>query len=119
VFRFLADESCDFAVVRMLRDAGHDVLSVAESAGGATDEFVIGLALNERRILLTEDKDFGQLVFASRNPAPGVVFIRYPAPERASLPARIGDIVRREGVKLERSFVVVQPKRVRIIALPE
>lgn len=43
--RFLADESCDFAVVRMLRDAGHDVLAVAEDHRGADDEVVIHLAL--------------------------------------------------------------------------
>ncbi|MGH9524422.1 MAG: DUF5615 family PIN-like protein [Terriglobales bacterium] len=39
--RFLADESCDFAVVRALRDAGHDVAAVAELSLGATDEAVL------------------------------------------------------------------------------
>jgi len=62
---FLAEESCDFAVVRALRAAGYDVLAVAERARGAHDEDVIRLATSERRILLTEDKDFGQLVFAA------------------------------------------------------
>ena len=62
---FLADESCDFAVVRTLRAAGYDVLAVSERAPGARDEDVIRFATSERRILLTEDKDFGQLVFAA------------------------------------------------------
>ena len=48
--RFLADESCDFAVVRALRVAGHDVTAVAEVALGSSDETVINLALHERRV---------------------------------------------------------------------
>ncbi len=60
--RFLADESCDFAVVRALRAAGHDVVAVTEMAPAANDETVIEIALNDGRLLLTEDKDFGQLV---------------------------------------------------------
>lgn len=62
--RFLADESCDFAVVRALRAAGHDVRAVAEAMPGGDDEDVIALAARDHRLLLTEDKDFGQLVFA-------------------------------------------------------
>ena len=59
--QFLADESCDFAVVRSLKDAGHDVVAVAEILRGASDEVVIDLAASKRRILITEDKDFGQV----------------------------------------------------------
>ena len=77
--RFVADESCDFAVVRALREAGHDLVAVAELDSGAEDAAVIAHAVGERRVLLTEDKDFGQLVFASGVPSSGVVFIRFPA----------------------------------------
>ena len=69
MLRFLADESCDFAAVRALRTEGFDVLSVAEALAGADDVDVIALALRERRILLTEDKDFGQLVYAAGSKA--------------------------------------------------
>jgi predicted nuclease of predicted toxin-antitoxin system len=62
--RFLADESCDFAVVRAWRAAKHDVVAVLETFSGAEDEAVIGLAVREERILITEDKDFGKLVYA-------------------------------------------------------
>ena len=57
--RFLADESCDFAVVRALREAGHDVAAITEISPRATDEAVIERAAREERMLLTEDKDFG------------------------------------------------------------
>jgi len=45
--RFLADESCDFAITRALRAAGRDVLAVAEIEQGAVDERVIDLARSD------------------------------------------------------------------------
>jgi hypothetical protein len=56
--RFLADECCDFAVIRALRGAGHDVRAMSESAPRTEDPDVIDTALAQVRILLTEDKDF-------------------------------------------------------------
>jgi hypothetical protein len=50
--RFLADESCDFAVVYALRATGHDVQAVKEICSGAPDEMVMQLAVQETRILL-------------------------------------------------------------------
>jgi hypothetical protein len=66
--RFVADESCDHRVVTALRDAGHNVLAVAETSRGAPDRDVMLLARRERRVLITEDRDFGQLVFAGGQP---------------------------------------------------
>jgi predicted nuclease of predicted toxin-antitoxin system len=60
--RFLANESCDAAVVRALRETGHDVTSVRDTMRGATDRMVLHAAVSERRLLLTEDKDFGTRV---------------------------------------------------------
>jgi predicted nuclease of predicted toxin-antitoxin system len=61
--KFIADESCDFVVVRALQAAGHDVVAVARVMRGADDQAVIDYAGREERVLLTEDKDFGQLFF--------------------------------------------------------
>ena len=83
--RFLADESCDFRAVRSLRAAGHDVTAVAELALGAADETVFDLAQREKRAFITEDRDFGQLVYASvvgANPTGGVILLRYPSTAR-------------------------------------
>jgi predicted nuclease of predicted toxin-antitoxin system len=61
--RWLADECVDGKLVAELRTAGENVLYVAEIASGITDGGVIDLARRDRRVLLTEDKDFGDLVF--------------------------------------------------------
>ena len=116
--RYLADESCDFAVVRALREAAFDVVAVVEHSPGATDDQVIALSVKEQRVLLTEDKDFGQLVFAANRECAGVIFVRFPASARGSLGARLVDTVRREQDRLVGAFVVIQPHRTRIRRLP-
>jgi len=118
MLRFLADESCDFAAVRALRTEGFDVLSVAETSAGADDEDVIALALRERRILLTEDKDFEQLVFAAGSKSAGVVLIRFPARARSTVGARMLDLIGKHADRLTGGFVVLQPERIRISQLP-
>jgi len=71
------------------------------------------MALDEGRILLTEDKDFGQLVYSSAQPSAGVVFFRFPARARAGLAKAAKDLVHQQGNRLTGRFVVVQPGRVR------
>lgn len=116
--RFLADESCDFAVVRALRAKGHDVLAVSEICRGAEDHYVIALARREERILLTEDKDFGRLVYLAGVPKVGVILLRFPATARRALCNAVVRLVHQWKEKLKGSFVVVQPGRVRIRRLP-
>lgn len=110
---FLADESCDRAVVRALRTAGHDVTSIVETAPGSSDRAVLDWALTERRVLLTEDKDFGRLVVAGIA-ARGVILIRFPAAARSLLPDAVVDLVRRRESELHEAFFVLTPSRVRI-----
>ncbi len=112
--RFLADESCDANITRALRNAGHDILDVADVAPRAEDSMVIALAVKESRMLLTEDKDFGQLVFASGSPTNGVVLFRYPHQARSRVIHTFVDLVKKKGEQLMNRFIVVQPGRIRI-----
>lgn len=112
--RFLADESCDFAVVHALRTKGHDVLTVSEAYRGAEDQHVIRLARQEERVLLTEDKDFGRLVHAAGSSRIGVIFLRFPATARGELCDIVVRLVNQQGEKLKGSFVVIQPGHTRI-----
>lgn len=111
---FLAGESCDFAVVRALRADGHDVMAVAKISPRAEDEAVIDLAVHERRIVLTEDKDFGQLVYTRQLVTPGVLFLRFPATARGAIANAVAELVRKNGERLIGRFVIVQPGRDRI-----
>jgi predicted nuclease of predicted toxin-antitoxin system len=112
--RFLADESCDTAVARALREAGHDVASVRETMRGAADRLVLDAALHEERLLITEDKDFGELVFARGVSALGVLLLRYATPARSRVARRVIDFVAVRGAELHGSFVVIEPSRTRV-----
>ena len=116
--RFLADESCDFNLVRALREAGHDVLAISEISPRVDDSHVIEFAVQEERVLLTEDKDFGQLVFAHGREVRGVVFLRYPVSVRQKLSHDVIRLIKQHGRKLAGCFVVVEPGRVRISRTP-
>jgi predicted nuclease of predicted toxin-antitoxin system len=116
--RFLADESCDFRVVEALRAAGHDVLAVVESVPGSEDGAIIDMAMREQRIFVTEDRDFGQLVYAASKPTYGVILLRFPSRVRATLPATVVDFVRRHGAKLANRFAVLRPGRIRLSESP-
>ncbi len=116
--RFLADESCDFAVVRALRADGYDVVAVSELSRQSTDHEVIARAHHEKRVLITEDKDFGWLVFASHADGAGVILIRFPGNLRKTLVQAVQRLVQEQGENLYNAFVIVQPGYIRIRRLP-
>ena len=115
---FLADESCAGPVVRALRDAGHDVVAIAEVARGATDEQVLGRALNEKRVLITEDRDFGELVYARGRSSAGVILVRFDSRARQAKTATVVEAVAKLGSRLHDAFTVIEVGRVRISSRP-
>ncbi len=60
---FVVDEGVDLQIVKALRKKRHDVLYIAELASGITDDLVLQYANQQDRILITRDKDFGELVY--------------------------------------------------------
>jgi len=117
--RFLADESCDFAVVRALRAECHDGLVVSETMQRSIDWALIQQANHEKRILLTEDKDFGWLVFISHTESAGVILIRFPGNARRIMAQAVAQVVHEQGDKLLNAFAVVQPGHTRISLKPQ
>ncbi len=115
---FVADESCARPVVLALRAAGHDVIAIAEIAKGATDEQVLERALKEKRVLITEDRDFGELVFARGRSSSGVILVRFPSQARRAKSATVIEAVSKMGSRLRDAFTVVEPGRVRISNRP-
>jgi predicted nuclease of predicted toxin-antitoxin system len=112
--RFLADENLDFAVVRGLRAAVHEVRALAEETVRTVDVEVMEMASSEQRILLTEDKDFGWLAFVAGAGSVGVILVRYPATARKALGAAVVELVAEHGEALRTAFTVLQPGHVRI-----
>jgi predicted nuclease of predicted toxin-antitoxin system len=112
--RFLADEGVDKPIIDQLRNSGFDVHYVLETHRGSDDEQVLSLANDEDRILLTQDKDFGELVYRLRKVHQGIILIRLgrtPASEKALL---VNYVLSEYGDKLDQSFTVIQANAVRI-----
>ena len=75
--RAIVNENVSGTVIRTLRERGHDVLSVKESMRGEQDRVILARARAEGRLLVTHDKDFGELAYRSRLPAEcGIVLFR-------------------------------------------
>ncbi|MEH2627482.1 putative nuclease of putative toxin-antitoxin system [Bradyrhizobium sp. AZCC 1719] len=100
-------------MVAFLRASGHDVLYVAEAAAGLSDTDVMALARHEKRILLTEDKDFGDLVFRRQQAVPGVVLMRIDFEEPELKKTRLISAIERYGEGLFGRYVVVEDRRLR------
>jgi predicted nuclease of predicted toxin-antitoxin system len=111
--RFLADEGCDFAIARALREAGFDVLAVCEIMPRSNDRDIIKLSQAENRVLLTEDKDFGWLVFVSHAASAGVLLIRFPGNARSTLPGSVVWLAEKHASELHNAFIVLEPNQVR------
>lgn len=116
--RWLADECVAAGLVEALRADGHDVAYVAEVAPRAIDPDVIERSRAEDRLLLTEDRDFGDLVFRTKQKVPGLVLIRIDPRARALSSARLAAAIRSFGDRLLGRYTVVEESRFRSRPLP-
>ena len=94
------------------------MLCVQERSAGLDDTAVLGLAVDEDRILLTEDKDFGELAFRRRNVVPGIVLLRIDPGAREFKMSRLATAIDRFGERLAGHFTVIHETRYRTRPLP-
>jgi predicted nuclease of predicted toxin-antitoxin system len=111
---FLADEGVDFSVVQRLRSDGHEVLYVAEMDPGVSDEKVLAAANDKNALLLTADKDFGELVYRLRRISGGIMLMRLVGLSPAGKAELVSSVVHDHGEKLIHTFTVVTPGMVRV-----
>jgi len=112
--RFLADENFPGSAVAALRASGHDVVWITTSAPGSSDPVVLKQASQERRILLTFDKDFGELAKASSLPNTcGIVLLRIPPPAPGQIGKVVADLILARD-DWEGHFSVIEPGRIRM-----
>ena len=117
--RLLADECVPAPIVRQLRSDGLDVEYVAEDEPGVGDSDVLSRAGRDGRFLLTEDRDFGQLVYLQGVPAsPGVIYLRLGAESLSESVQAVSAALRSDLVFAERSTTVIGGGAVRQRRLP-
>jgi predicted nuclease of predicted toxin-antitoxin system len=112
--RFRANENFPGAAVAGLGAAGHDVVWIRTVAPGSTDREVLAQAVREERILLTFDKDFGELAKAAGLPsACGVILIRLPMPRPDGVGQQLANAIMSR-TDWAGHFSVVEPGRIRM-----
>lgn len=117
--RLLADENVPGLAVATLRQHGHDVLWMHEEAPGTPDPQVLARAHRERRVVVTFDKDFGELAFRlGAAAASGVILFRVHAGSPESV-ARAAVSVFAERTDWAGAFVVVEDGRIRVRSIAD
>ena len=112
--RFLLDQSADFRLIPHLLRLGHDVQAISrEYPAGLPDDEVLAVAHREHRILITADRDFGELVVRQHRPHAGVMLMRLPGASLQSKIARLTYVLARYADQLTQ-VIVVTDRRVRV-----
>ncbi|MCU0542381.1 MAG: DUF5615 family PIN-like protein [Oscillatoriaceae cyanobacterium Prado104] len=117
--RFLANENFPLLSVRLLRQANLEVASVSEDAPGIEDADVLARAADEQLVILTFDRDYGELIYRLRMRSPrGVIYLRF-RPHTPEEPASVLlNLLQMEGLQFEERFTVVDRDRIRQRPLP-
>lgn len=112
--RFLVDESADARLATYLESQGHDARTVARDYASALDDTdVLSIASGERRTLITNDRDFGQLIFGSGQEHAGVIYLRLERTSLALKIERLNYVLTSYANQLDQ-FIVVDHRAVRV-----
>ena len=115
---FLADESIDRQIVDRLRQDGHFVWYVVEMEPGIFDDTVLNLANKEAALLLTSDKDFGEMVFRQGRSNQGIILVRMAGLSQKSKSDIVSSAIEKHASELTKAFTVITPKSIRIRKSP-
>ena len=111
---FLADESIEGEIVARLRQEGYSVLYVAEMSPGISDDEVLDLANQSGSLLLTGDKDFGELVYRQHRLTSGVILVRLEGLPPLTKAGIVAAMIGKHQSELNQSFAVITPGITRI-----
>jgi len=111
---FLADESIDKQIVDHLRQEGHQVWYVAEMEPGISDDAVLDLSNQKKTLLLTGDKDFGELVFRQGRATSGIVLIRLAGLSQTRKAEIVSSAISKHAKQIPEAFTVITSKSIRI-----
>ena len=111
--KFLADENVEKPIVDMLRDYGHDVLYISEFMKRSIDEQLFEQANLEFRILLTNDKDFGELVYLQGKNSIGIILMRFISERSATKTKFMSHLINNFSDRLIGHFTVISEAKIR------
>jgi predicted nuclease of predicted toxin-antitoxin system len=110
----VADESVDYSIVKQLRQIGFEVVSIQEETPSITDPEVLEIATRQNALLITEDKDFGELVFRLKKPHCGILLIRVDVFDTALKTLKVVTEIESHFTNLINNFSVLDDEKLRI-----
>lgn len=110
----LADESVDHRLIIYLRNQHFDVISILEESSGISDTEVLEKAFNNNALLLTEDKDFGDLAIRFRKPSHGILLLRFTNEDIEERSRALVSAIKKHSKKLQTSISVLTIQKIRI-----
>jgi predicted nuclease of predicted toxin-antitoxin system len=111
----VVDECVEYEIVGLLRQNNIPVLSIMESYQGFKDIDILQMATARFAFLLTEDKDFGELVFRLKLPHTGILLVRFPNNYDPDLKAeKVVKIILEKFEEIENCFSVLDEHRLRV-----
>lgn len=116
--KLITDENIGLEVVNFLREAGHDVISIIENHRGSADEIVLKKAVNEDRVLITSDTDFGELIYHQKLAHHGVILLRLIDQTNSNKIKVLTDLFKNYAHKLKNKFTVATETKARIRTTP-
>lgn len=114
MIKFLVDENAGYSIIEYLREQGYDTKSVSELYPSRDDLFIIGQAHQEGRIIITNDKDFGYLIFKSNITSPAIILLRFKDESPALKINAIKTILKLPEEKTLNHFIVASESKIRI-----
>jgi predicted nuclease of predicted toxin-antitoxin system len=114
----LADESVNYKLVVALRSAGYDVFSITEKMPSIEDEKIAALSLDPPRIIISQDKDFGEIVYHYNLKVTGVILLRYLPIDYNVIEEKLLQYLTAHLSNSVGKFIVITPKLTRIRTLP-
>ena len=112
--KFLIDESSGRKLFDFLKQNNYDILFVADILHGAADVQILEFAEKEKRIIITNDKDFGELIFRFKLPSHGVILLRIKEDFPETRQQFVSLLLEAHKDKLSNSFVVLTEGKIRI-----
>ncbi|MGI8584197.1 MAG: DUF5615 family PIN-like protein [Chitinophagaceae bacterium] len=111
---FIADESTDNNIISSLRENNFSVIAIQEITAGMGDDSILKMCNEAQHILITEDKDFGDLVYHFQMPHHGIILVRCNELSNIEKAKRVVSVIKIHYNDLENSFAVITPSQIRI-----
>jgi len=111
--QLLADENIPSETVKLPKRQGIDIISVTEFAYGLSDRKILELGKTKERIIVTFDKDFGQIIFKEKIKTKGVILLRFIPKSPQQISKRIQQLLSAK-IKIENCLVVVKKDRIKV-----